>query len=113
MRKSILLWAGLFSLIGCSSPPGLRVNVSNESGEAIYQVRLQAGGNTFDESQLSAGMKASGRMDVALDSAVEVTYRRSPDSEATHCQGDVYVAAGVRQTLNVVVGKDGCTFSIE
>ncbi|WP_353075637.1 hypothetical protein [Stenotrophomonas sepilia] len=113
MRKSILLWAGLFSFIGCSSPPSLGVSLSNESGEAIYQVRLQAGGNTFDKSQLSAGMKTSGRMEVALDSAVEVTYRMSPDSEATHCQGDVYVAAGVRQTLNVVVGKDGCTFSVE
>lgn len=39
MRKSILMWAGLFSFIGCSSPPGLRVNVSNESGEAIYHCR--------------------------------------------------------------------------
>lgn len=41
MRGSILLGAELLSLIGCSSPPGLGVSLGNESGEAIYQVRLQ------------------------------------------------------------------------
>ncbi|WP_099487042.1 hypothetical protein [Stenotrophomonas maltophilia] len=113
MRGSILLGAELLSLIGCSSPPGLGVSLGNESGEAIYQVRLQAGGSMFGIDQLPAGEKASGSLDVVTDSAAEVVYRRSPQSEEIHCGGDVYVAAGARQTLVVVVGKDECAFRIQ
>lgn len=72
MRGSILLGAELLSLIGCSSPPGLGVSLGNESGEAIYQVRLQAGGSMFGIDQLPAGEKASGSLDVVTDSAAEV-----------------------------------------
>ncbi|TFZ42360.1 hypothetical protein E5C33_20060 [Stenotrophomonas maltophilia] len=113
MRKSFLLWAFPLFLIGCSSPPGLRVSVSNESSEAIYQVRLRAGGNAFGTKQLSAGDRVSGQLNVVSDSAAELVYGRSPDSAESHCQGDVYVAVGARQALNVAVGRDGCTFSIE
>jgi len=108
MKRLMLLAVGFSGLIaGCGQYGPSSVEIRNSAGVRLVDMELDVGGRKIQAAPIDPGHVAKVEFTAVSDSALRIRYRRADEPPTSSCDGDVYVATGLRQHLRVNVDSSG------